>query len=170
MTSIKRFSFWEVDYIGLLPLTKYGNKYIIIFIDMFSKWVEAEAIPDITAITAANSLIKCVVSRYGIPVYLHSDKGTQFESEIFQNHCETLNIKKSSTIQYHPMGNGGVERVNRSLKLILRHYVLPERNDWDRIIPLALLAIRPFPHTSTEYSQALIIYGSEIYLPVDFIT
>ncbi|KII71815.1 Transposon Tf2-9 polyprotein [Thelohanellus kitauei] len=170
MTPSNRFSFWEVDFIGPLPLTDDGNKYIIIFIDTYSKWVEAEAIPDQTALTAANALIKCVVSRFGIPDHLHSDKGTQFESEIFQNLSETLNIKKSATTPYHPMGNGGVERVNRSLKEILRHYVSPERNDWDRMILLALLALRTFPYTSTKYSPALIVYGSELKIPIDFIT
>ncbi|KII71868.1 Transposon Tf2-9 polyprotein [Thelohanellus kitauei] len=104
MTPSNRFSFWEVDFIGPLPLTDDGNKYIIIFIDTYSKWVEAEAIPDQTALTAANALIKCVVSRFGIPDHLHSDKGTQFESEIFQNLCETLNIKKISDHTISPYG------------------------------------------------------------------
>ncbi|KII65426.1 hypothetical protein RF11_06380 [Thelohanellus kitauei] len=38
------------------------------------------------------------------------------------------------------------------------------------MIPLQLLALRTFPHTSTKYSPGLIVFGSEIKLPVDFLT
>ncbi|KII64589.1 hypothetical protein RF11_15634 [Thelohanellus kitauei] len=46
-------------------------------------------------------------------------------------------------------------------------YLSPERNDLDSMIPLAL---QIFPYTSTKYSPARIVYGSEINLTVDFFT
>ncbi|KII74227.1 Retrovirus-related Pol polyprotein [Thelohanellus kitauei] len=166
----ERFSFWEVDFIGPLPTTKRGNKFIIMFIDLFSKWVEAEALTDQSADSAAEAFMRCVVSRYGIPKQIHSDKGTQFESTLFQSLCSSLHISKTSTTPYHPMGNGGVERANRSIKEVLRHYVSNQQNDWDDQLPLALLALRAFPHTSTKYSPALLTHGAELNLPIDFIS
>jgi len=42
-----------VDLIGPLPKTKRGNKYVITLVHYFSKWPEAEPLPDKTAIGVA---------------------------------------------------------------------------------------------------------------------
>ena len=42
-----------LDLIGPLPLTKKGNKYIVTLVDYFSKWPEATALPDKTAVGVA---------------------------------------------------------------------------------------------------------------------
>ena len=38
-----------IDLIGPLPETRSGNKYIVTLVDYFSKWPEAQALPDKTA-------------------------------------------------------------------------------------------------------------------------
>ncbi|KII61135.1 hypothetical protein RF11_05858 [Thelohanellus kitauei] len=47
--SSEPFMFWEIDFTGPLPVTKNNNKYILVMVDHFSKWVEAVALPDQTA-------------------------------------------------------------------------------------------------------------------------
>ena len=42
-----------MDLIGSLPETSLGNKYIITLTDYFSKWAEATALPDKTAVSVA---------------------------------------------------------------------------------------------------------------------
>ena len=42
-----------MDLIGLLPETSLGNKYIITLTDYCSKWAEATALPDKTAVSVA---------------------------------------------------------------------------------------------------------------------
>ncbi|KII68451.1 hypothetical protein RF11_10809 [Thelohanellus kitauei] len=49
-----RFILWHLDFTGPLPLTRKGNRFILVCIYHFSKWVEAVPLPDITAETAAN--------------------------------------------------------------------------------------------------------------------
>ncbi len=53
-----------VDLIGPLPETSRGNKYIITVPDFFSKWPEATALPDKTAVGIAEFLYKCF-TRHG---------------------------------------------------------------------------------------------------------
>ena len=51
---------WEiigVDLIGPLPITERGNRYIIVFIDYFTKWVEIVPIPDQSAQTTSRALL-----------------------------------------------------------------------------------------------------------------
>lgn len=41
------------DILGPLPLTPWGNSYILVVTDYFTKWVEIFAVPDQSAITCA---------------------------------------------------------------------------------------------------------------------
>ena len=50
-----------------MPQTERGNRYVIVFIDYLTKWVEAYATPDQTSETIARLLVDNVVCRHGVP-------------------------------------------------------------------------------------------------------
>ena len=50
-----------------MPLTSRGNKYVVVFMDYFTKWVEAFAVPNQEATTIARLLIDNIVCRHGVP-------------------------------------------------------------------------------------------------------
>lgn len=52
-----------IDLVGPLPRTAQGNRYIVTLVDYFSKWPEAEAIPDKSATSVALFLYK-MICRY----------------------------------------------------------------------------------------------------------
>lgn len=52
---------------------------------------------------------------YGLPQRIHSDQGSNFESELLAELLELSGVGKSHTSPYHPMGNGATERFNRTL-------------------------------------------------------
>src|ERR1044071_7460079 len=65
---------WErvgIDFIGPLPETEKGNKYIITAINYFTKWPEARAVPAATAQVAVEFLYEEIVCRYGLVKYFH---------------------------------------------------------------------------------------------------
>ncbi|KII62948.1 Transposon Ty3-I Gag-Pol polyprotein [Thelohanellus kitauei] len=156
------FDIWTVDFTGPLPTTSTGNKYLIVFVDHFSKWIEALAVPDQSALTASKAFISCVISRFGIPKAIHSDMGTQFESSVFQNICQYLGIKKTRTTPYHPSGNGLVERFNRVIKERIRCLLPTTSSDWDQYIDLILMSLRTIVSSTTGFSASEIIYGRQI--------
>ena len=43
----------HMDMLGPFPQSEWGNKYILVMVDQFSKWVEIHAIPDISAAQTA---------------------------------------------------------------------------------------------------------------------
>ena len=51
-----------MDVIGPLPLTLLGNRYIIVAVDFFSKWVEAQALPEANAQAIADFLHRDIIS------------------------------------------------------------------------------------------------------------
>ena len=46
-----------MDILGHFPQSEWGNKYILVMVDQFSKWVEIHAIPDISAEQTAHCAI-----------------------------------------------------------------------------------------------------------------
>ena len=56
----------HMDILGPLPLTKHGNKYILVVIDQFTKWVECFPLPCQNAEIIAKTLIDGFISRFGV--------------------------------------------------------------------------------------------------------
>ena len=73
----------STDVLGPLPVTPRNNRYILVVTDHFTKWVEIFAVPDQTAVTTANVILNEVIARYGSPQSIHSDLGSNYESQIF---------------------------------------------------------------------------------------
>ena len=67
-----------IDFVGPLPLTSQGNKYIIVATDYLTKWLEARTVPDTTAIQAATFIYDEIICRHGCPKVILSDWGSHF--------------------------------------------------------------------------------------------
>ena len=79
-----------IDVLGSLPVSKSGNRYILIAMDYFTKWPEAYALPNQEAETVAKVLVDQFMSRFVAPAQLHSDQGRNFESQVFPEMCKLL--------------------------------------------------------------------------------
>ena len=120
------------DFLGPLPLTPRGNRYILVVTDYFTKWVEIFALPDQTAITTAEVILNEVIARYGCPFEIHSDQGRNYESTIFTELCRMLEIRKTRTSPGNPQCNGQTERFNKTLIRMIKAYLKGQQRDWDR--------------------------------------
>ena len=135
-----------LDILGPLPTSKRGNKYILIVGDYFTKWVEAYPLQDQRAEIIAMVFVQKFVSRFGVPLQLHSDQGRNFESVLFNDVCNLLGVDKTRTTALHPQSDGMVERFNRTLENQLAVFVEKHQQDWDDHVPLILLAYRSAVH------------------------
>lgn len=59
--------------LGELPLTKKGNKYILVVADYYTKWTESFAIQNMESITIARVIVEEVICRIGTPAVIHSN-------------------------------------------------------------------------------------------------
>ena len=89
-------------------------------IDRFTRWPEAIPIPDITAETVTRAFIDNWISVFGVSSNVTTDRGSQFESDLFHCVTTTLGTKRTRTTSYHPCANGLVERFHRQLKASLK--------------------------------------------------
>ena len=149
-----------------MSLTSSGNRYALVVMDYFSKFVRVYPMPDQKAETVADKLL-CWVYEHGVPERIHSDQGRQFESTVFKELCRRLGVEKTRTTPYHPEGDGMVERFNRTLKAMVSKYIDPQGSNWDRDVGALMLAYNSSTHSTTGYTPYFLVYGREVRLPGD---
>ena len=157
------------DYLGPLPVTDRGNRYILLFIDHFTKNVEVIPVADMTAEVCADKLLNEVISRWRCPLQIHSDQGRTYESQVFKELCRMLEVRKSRTSVRNPRGNGQAKRFNRTLLRMIRAYFAGEQRDWDLHLGCLAGAYRATPNESTKMTPNLLTMGREVSLPCELI-
>src|SRR6185295_8679959 len=154
-----------LDFVGPLPTTKKGNRYILVCTEYLTKWPEARAVPTVTAQDVSTFLIDEIVSRHGVPREILTDQGAHFENDLIKQFCIDLNIRKSRSTAYHPQTNGLFERYNRTLCEALARTCYQHKQDWDQYLRPALFAYRTLPHSATRHSPFFSFYGRKALLP-----
>ena len=107
---------------GPLPESQ-GKKNVLLKGDQFSKWYEAVALPNQEAKTVAKAFVEHWIVRFGCPVNLHSDQGSNFISKLFRSLCSELRFQRTSTTSYHPQGNAMIERAYRTIEEFFSKYI-----------------------------------------------
>ena len=148
------------DFIGPMP-PSYGKRYLLVIIDVFSRFPEVYPVSDMTVSTVI-SCFKDFFARYGFPDKILSDRGAQFESYEFRQYLERFGIKQTTTTAYHPSSNGSCERFNRTIQEKLLSFMTENgalRNQWLDYLPSALMSYRTGVHSSTGFRPCDLIYS-----------
>jgi ribonuclease HI len=75
ITSPWPFAKWGVDIVGPMPPGKGKRRFLLVVVDYFTKWAEAEAFATITADNVIKFLWSSVICRFGIPHAFVTDNG-----------------------------------------------------------------------------------------------
>ena len=75
MMALWPFAQWGLDIMGPFPTTLRQLKFLVVDIDYFTKWVEAEPLATITEKSIHTFVWRNIICRYGIPRVLVSDNG-----------------------------------------------------------------------------------------------
>ena len=161
------FQWVAMDILGPLPQPVRGSKYILVIGDYFTKWMESFAIPNMEAVTVAEAFVFQFVSQFGVPDFLHTDQGRNFESALLKAVCSLLGVSKTRTSPYHPQSNGLIERFNHTLLKLLSMATRQDEQNWDLHLPLVMLAYRTSVQESTGCTPFELVFGREARLPVD---
>ena len=158
----------HLDMLGPFSTSKYGNKYVLMIIDQFTRWLEMVPLHFQDAKSVARAFFfENYVVRWGVPFYIHTDQGRNFESALFHSFCSLLEAVKSRTTPYRPSANGQVERYNQLVLNFLRCFLGKHQQDWDKFLPVLGMSIRSMVNRNTGFTPNFLQLGREINLPAD---
>jgi len=150
-----------LDIVGPLPVTESGNKYLLTFVDNFTRFCEAIPIAKQDTETIAREFVVRIITQFGVPRRLLTEQGANFTSALIKETCKLLKIQKLQTSSYNPQANGICERMHKLLIDMISHFVKKDARNWDEYVPYAVMAYRAMPHCSTKYSPYYLVFGRD---------
>jgi hypothetical protein len=150
----------SLDTLGPLPEDELGNKYIIVIVDNFSKFVGLYPAKSTTALEAAQAFLKWI-GIFGVPKEIRTDGETQFSAQLMEDLSSLLEYHHTIVVAYHPEGNGLVERRMKEIMKHLRALVFERRvkETWSQYLPLVQRIINYSIDGSIGTQPARIILG-----------
>ena len=110
--------------------------------------------------TVAEAFVNTWITRFGVPRHVISDKGKQFESELFLELSKIIGFYRLRTTSYQPQCNGLIERAHRTLKAA----IMARKESWISALPIVLMGIRSMPNCS-NFPPFYAVTGAQMLLP-----
>ncbi|XP_057418426.1 uncharacterized protein LOC130712618 [Lotus japonicus] len=161
------FAMWGVDLVGPFPTARLQMMFILVAVDYFTKWVEAEPLASITATKIINFYWKRIVCRFGVPRAIVSDNGTQFASNQTKEFCEEMGIQRRFSSVEHPQTNGQAESANKVILRGLKRRLSEAKGAWLDELPIVIWSYNTTQHSTTGETPFRMTYGADAMLPVE---
>lgn len=129
-----------IDAYGPLLRNKYGNKYILICVDDFTKHVWLLPVRDLVSKTIIRALDTVIFKNFSLSKVIVSDNATSFTSVEFKNYLFSKGIEHKTTIPYMPRQNKS-ERYLKMLKAIFQSYLGNNQTGWENELSNIQLAL-----------------------------
>jgi transposase InsO family protein len=159
---MKRIS---MDTVGPFPADAKGNKYVIVIICNFSRYVTLWPVTGTTGAEAAQALIQHCADK-GTPVHVHYDGGTQFKNEFTAQVRKLIGVTAHLSTPYSHEENGVVERSIKEFLKHMRDYVFKGQmiGEWGLAVPIIQRIMNAAYHARLGCSPANLVYGNAIDL------
>jgi ribonuclease HI len=161
------FCRWGIDLLGPFPRSNGQLRHLVVAVDYFTKWIEAEPLTTVTSARIQRFFYKNIVTRYGIPREVVSDNGPQFIDKGFQALLKGLQIKQRFTSVEHPQTNGQAESANKVIVEGIKKRVEKAKGRWAEELDHVLWAYRTQPHSSTGETPFRLTFGTEAVIPAE---
>jgi transposase InsO family protein len=152
---------WAIDLAGEFEQTHRGNVYILVMVDICTKYVLARPIPDKQSSTIAQALVE-VFCTFGFPKILQSDNGSEFVNELIRFMMDSIKIDHRLISAYHPRANGAAENSVKNVKARMIKMMEGQTRDWDLYVPTAQLAINAKPSKLTESAPFALMFARKL--------
>ena len=100
------FSMWGIDMIGPInPKASNGHLFILVAIDYFTKWIEANLYTNVTAKNVARFIRRDIIARYGVPEAIITDNGSNLNNRIIDDLLEHFHVRHLNSSPFCPQMN-----------------------------------------------------------------
>ncbi|KAG6438788.1 hypothetical protein O3G_MSEX000225 [Manduca sexta] len=157
----------HIDHLGPFVTTTRQNKYLLVLVDSFTKFVFISAVKNTKSKIVINELNK-IFKVFGNPKRLICDAGSAFTSRLFTGYCKDRNIRAHVIATAIPRSNGQVERYNQTILEALRSMGADnENNKWDQLITNIQQGINSTINKTTSAVPSEVFFGYRIRMDND---
>ena len=166
------FTVWGLDMVGPLKKGSHKKKYLLVMVDKFTKWIEANPVKTAESGPVID-FISEVVHRYGVPHSIITNNGLNFIAEEMKTWCGKMGIKLDYASVYHPQTNSQVERANGLIMSGIKPKLVRSLKESDthlvEELDSVLWGLRTTLNRTTGYTPFFMVYDAEAVLPCDII-
>jgi len=158
----------SMDYAGPMPRTKLGNRYFLVIVDQFSRYLKVFP----TKEASSQQTVKCleqVFAEEGVPEEVMSDNGTHFVSSFVKQFLRKHGVQQVLSPPYHPESNGLAERNVRTVKTFAKAALLEKGTSWDVNLYQFQLKYNAGVHPSTGKEPFAVVRGRTPRLPLPWL-
>ncbi|KAL4028527.1 hypothetical protein IC575_011724 [Cucumis melo] len=161
---------WEhitMDFLFGLPRTSRGYDGIWVIVDRLTKTVRFIPIKATSTLDQLAKLyVNRIVSQYGVPVSIVSDRDLRFTSKFWPSVQKAMGTKLKFSTAFHPQTDGQSERTIQTLEDMLRACVLQFKGNWDTHLSLMEFAYNNSYQSSIGMTLFEALYGRPCKIPV----
>jgi len=158
------FQQWQMDIADMQSLAGLGNKgyeYILVIVDIFSKFTYAYPMKDKSA-TSVVAVLEHILFAGDIPERLQSDNDASFNAQDMKDILKQLSIFQIVNPSYSPQTNGFVEnKIKHIKKLVELHFANYRTKRWIDVLPRIIFNINSTKHSVTKLSPLLVHRGND---------
>ncbi|KAK2455906.1 hypothetical protein QL285_003321 [Trifolium repens] len=162
------FRGWALDLIGeIKPASSKNQRYILVGIDYFTKWIEAIPLPNVDQEAVINFIQNYIIYRFGIPETITTDQGSVFTGRKMQEFAQETGFRLLTSTPYYAQANGQVEAANKIIINLIKKHIAQKPRNWHKTLDQVLWACRNSPKESTNTTPFRLTYGHDAVLPVE---
>ncbi|TYJ96613.1 Retrotransposable element Tf2 [Cucumis melo var. makuwa] len=154
---------WEhitMDFLFGLPRRFSGHDGIWVIVDRLTKTTRFIPIKATSTFDQqARLYVDKIVSPYGVPVSIVSDRDLRFTSKFWPSLQKAMGTRLKFSTSFHPQIDGQSERTIQTLEDMLRACVLQLKGSWDTHLPLMKFAYNNDYQSSIGMAPYEALYG-----------
>jgi hypothetical protein len=159
-----------IDSIGPLPDDDSNNKYIIVIVDCFTRFISLYPAIDATAKSAAKAILN-YLGIFSCSSILLSDNGPQYVNEIISELLRVIGTDHQLTLAYSHEENGIVERSNKEVMRHIKNIIFDKniQYEWHLYLPLVQRIINGSINSSIGVAPSQLMFGNAINFDRGFV-
>jgi transposase InsO family protein len=142
-----------------LPTEEGKNTYILIIKDALTKFVILTPLKGKSMDVVTDAFTRVVLSNFGPPKLLITDKGTDFVNKNLKHWCKVLGVNKKNTTPANPRSDGLAENAVKTVKDMLTSYISVYQTNWDIYLPIIQYDYNTTINDATGFDPYFLLFG-----------
>ncbi|KAJ6669751.1 hypothetical protein lerEdw1_000300 [Lerista edwardsae] len=150
-----------IDLMGPFDATHRNYVYVILLTDVFTKWVVALPLHDLSAAEVAQAIVNTSFS-YGLPQKIAIDQGEEF---VHQVNCELFELFRTKELIISYTQTDYANEIDETIRSFLLRYCVQHAKDWDNHLPAITYAFNLIHSDTDQNTPFFKMFNRNPYMP-----